>query len=135
MEKRAAEIRTEIISGRIDFAQAAAKYSGGPSAKQGGKLGKIGRHAPMEESFSGAAFALETGQISPPVRSPFGVHLIRCDDVVPGNKEIAEVSDAIDAALAEELLTKISDIERKKTAVSFTDAYPHFKPGTRELAK
>jgi parvulin-like peptidyl-prolyl isomerase len=133
--KRAAEIRTEIASGTIDFAQAAAKYSAGPSGKQGGRLGKIGRHGPMDESFSTAAFALDAGQISPPVRSPFGVHLIRCDEVVPGTKKIADVRETIDAALASELLLKISSIERGRAEVKYTDAWPHFKPGTQELAK
>jgi parvulin-like peptidyl-prolyl isomerase len=135
LTKRARAIRAEIAAGTIDFAQAASKYSAGPSGKQGGRLGKIGRHGPMDESFSAAAFALDAGQISPPVRSPFGVHLIRCDEVVPGTRQIAEVRDAIDLALAQELLAKISGIERGRTAVKYTDAWPHFKPGTQELAK
>jgi peptidyl-prolyl cis-trans isomerase SurA len=135
LEKRAAEIRTEISSGKIDFAQAAAKYSAGPSGKQGGKLGKIGRHGPMDEAFSHAAFVLETGQISPPIRSSAGVHLIRCEEIVPGTKQLADVKDAIDAALAQELLVKISNFERDRTEVKYTDAWPHFKPGTQELVK
>lgn len=112
LTKRADEIRAEITAGKINFAQAAAKYSAGPSGKQGGRLGKINRHGPMDEAFSAAAFALDAGQISPPVSSPFGVHLIRCDAVVPGTKKIADVSDTIDAALAQELLAKLSGIER-----------------------
>ena len=135
LTKRAEEIRAEIATGKIDFAQAAAKYSAGPSGKQGGRLGKIGRHGPMDEAFSAAAFALDAGQTSPPVRSPFGVHLIRCDEVVPGTKRIADVSDTIDAALAQELLAKISGIERDRTEVKYAETWPHFKPGTRELAK
>jgi parvulin-like peptidyl-prolyl isomerase len=135
LEKHAAEIRADVVAGRIDFAQAAAKYSAGPSGKQGGKLGKIGRHGPMDEAFSRAAFALEPGQISPPIRSFAGVHLIRCDEVVPGTKELADVKDAVDAALAQELLTKISGLQRDRTDVKYTTAWPHFKPGTRELAK
>ena len=135
LTKRAEAIRAEIAAGTIDFAQAAAKYSAGPSGKQGGKLGKIGRHGPMDEAFSTAAFALEAGQISPPVRSPFGVHLIRCDGVVPGTKQIADVREAIDSALAQELLAKISGVERVRTEVKYTNAWPHFKPGTQELAK
>ena len=135
LTKQAEAIRAEITSGKLDFAKAAAKYSAGPSGKQGGRLGKIGRHAPMDESFSAAAFALDASQISPPVRSPFGIHLIRCDEVVPGTKKIADVRDAIDAALAQELLTKIAGIERGRTAVKYSDAWPHFRPGTQELAK
>jgi parvulin-like peptidyl-prolyl isomerase len=133
--KRAADIREDILSGKIDFAQAAAKYSAGPSGKQGGKLGKIGRHGPMDEAFSRAAFALEPGQISLPVRSFAGVHLIRCDEVVPGTKQLADVKDAVDAALAQELLTKISGIQRDRTEVKYVNTWPHFKPGTQELAK
>jgi len=41
----------------------------------------------MDEAFSRAAFALQTGQISPPVRSPFGVHLIRCEAIKPGTEQ------------------------------------------------
>ncbi len=107
----------------------------GPARKQGGRLGKIGRHGPMDESFSRAAFELKAGEISPPVRSPFGVHLIRCDEVLPGTKKLADLSGPIDEALAKELLEKISQLERQQTPVKYTSAWPHFKPGTRELAK
>ncbi len=134
LRKRAAEIRREIASGTIDFAQAAAKYSAGPSRKQGGKLGKIGRHAPMDEAFSQGAFALEAGQISQPVITSSGVHLIRSDEIVPGTKQLADVQEAVDAALAQELLTKVSHLEREHTEVNYTGAWPHFKPGTHELA-
>ena len=135
LEARAASIRAEIVSGKIDFAAAAEKYSAGPSSKRGGRLGKIGRHGPMEEAFSRAAFELKAGEISPPVRSPFGVHLIRCDEVLPGTKQAADLSGPIDDALAKELLRKLSDLERKSTPVKYTSAWPHFKAGTQEVAK
>ena len=112
LEKQAESIRAEIVSGKLDFAAAAKKYSAGPSGKQGGRLGKIGRHGPMDESFSRAAFQLKAGEISPPVRSPFGVHLIRCDEVVPGTKKLSDLTGPIDEALAKELLEKISQLER-----------------------
>ncbi len=93
------------------------------------------RQGPVDESFSRAAFELKAGEISPPVRSPFGVHLIRCDEVVPGTKKLADLTGPIDEALAKELLEKISQREREKTEVKYTSAWPHFKPGTRELEK
>jgi parvulin-like peptidyl-prolyl isomerase len=135
LEKRAESIRDEIISGKIDFAAAAEKYSDGPSRKQRGRLGKIRRHDPMDEPFSRAAFELKAGEISPPVRSSFGVHLIRCDAVVPGTKKVSDLTTPINDALAKELLEKLSDLERKHTQVKYTTAWPHFKPGTCELAK
>ena len=84
--KQAEKIRGEIIAGKLTFADAARKYSAGPSRKDGGRLGTIGRHGPMDESFSRAAFALEVGQVSPPVKTSFGVHLIRCDQTKPGER-------------------------------------------------
>ena len=135
LEKQAESIRADILSGKIDFAAAAKKYSAGPSAKQGGRLGKIRRDGPMDDTFSRAAFRLKAGEISPPVRSRFGVHLIRCDEVVPGTKKLSDLTAPIDAALAKELLEKISQRERKQTSVEYAPAWPHFKPGTRELAK
>ena len=135
LEKQAETIRAEIMSGKIDFPAAAKKYSAGPSGKQGGRLGKIGRQGPMEESFSRAAFQLKVGEISPLVRSSFGVHLIRCDEVLPGTKKLSDLIKPIDQALAKELLEKISQRERQQTPVKYSDTWPHFKPGTRELAK
>ncbi len=49
---QAAAIREEIVSGKISFADAARKYSAGPSAKDGGQLGFIPRHGVMDEAFS-----------------------------------------------------------------------------------
>jgi hypothetical protein len=61
--------------------------------------------------------------------------LIRCDEVLPGKKTAADLTRTIDDALAAELLDKLSRLEREKTPVKYTSAWPHFKPGTRELAK
>jgi hypothetical protein len=132
--KRAEEIRGEIAAGKISFAAAAEKYSAGPSAKQGGRLGEIGRHGAMGEAFSRAAFALDVGGVSPPVRTPFGVHLIRCEAVRPGGKQLADVRKEVEDALARELLEKLAALERRSTAVEYSRGVPHFQPGTHELA-
>ena len=132
--KRAEEIRGEILAGRISFAAAAEKYSAGPSAKQGGRLGEITRHGTMGAAFSRAAFALEVGAISPPVRTPFGVHLILCDAITPGGKQLADVRKEVEDALARELLEKLAVLERRSTKVEYSRGVPHFQPGTHELA-
>ena len=98
--KQAEKIRQEIIAGKLTFAEAARKYSAGPSGKDGGRLGPIGRHGPMDESFSRAAFALEVGQVSQPVKTTFGVHLIRCDEIKPGTKKLADVRKELEDALS-----------------------------------
>ncbi len=133
--KQAERIREQITSGRLTFADAAKKHSAGPSAKDGGRLGWIGRRGPMDEAFSRAAFALAPGQVSPPVRTRFGVHLIRCDEIKPGDRSLAEVRKEVEEALARELLEKLAALEARHTPVQFTGAMPYFKPGTRELVK
>ncbi|RMG31233.1 MAG: peptidylprolyl isomerase [Gammaproteobacteria bacterium] len=80
-KKRIEEIRREILSGKIGFADAAKKYSQDPgSAKQGGDLGYFGRGV-MDPAFEKAAFSLEKGKLSEPVRSQFGYHLIEVEDI------------------------------------------------------
>ena len=61
-----------------DFSELARKFSLCPSRQVGGELGEFGRGR-MVEAFETAAFALTVGQISGPVRTPFGYHLIRRD--------------------------------------------------------
>ncbi|HEX4354039.1 MAG TPA: peptidylprolyl isomerase, partial [Polyangiales bacterium] len=60
-----------------DWNALAEKYTDEPGGKHtGGDLGKFG-HGQMVPAFERAAFALEVGQISNVVESPFGYHIIR----------------------------------------------------------
>jgi peptidyl-prolyl cis-trans isomerase SurA len=73
---RALAILDSIRAGK-DFVEMAKKYSEDPgSAVQGGDLGFTKRGTLVPE-FESAAFALEEGQISEPVESPFGFHIIQ----------------------------------------------------------
>ena len=85
------------------------------------------------ESFSQAAFALEVGQVSRPVTTRFGVHLIRCDQIKPGNKKWTQVRQELEKALARKLLDRLARNQQPYTPVQFTGRAPYFKPGTREL--
>jgi len=71
---RIRDIRKKIIGG-LSFAEAAKEMSQGPSAPKGGDLGEI-HPGEMVESFEKAAFALKPGEVSQPVRTQFGYHLI-----------------------------------------------------------
>lgn len=61
------------------FEDLARVYSQDPSAENGGDLGFFGRGA-MVPDFENPVFALETGEVSEPILTQFGVHLVRVDE-------------------------------------------------------
>ena len=72
----AVKIKKEIESGQISFEDAAREYSLCPSGQNGGDLGYFNRKQ-MVQQFSDTAFDLKVGQISDPVGTKFGWHIIR----------------------------------------------------------
>lgn len=74
-EKKANEIIDEIKGG-LSFEEAAKKYSTCPSKEMGGDLGEFTRGKMIKE-FEDAAFKLEVGVVSKPVKSQFGYHIIK----------------------------------------------------------
>lgn len=72
----AGKIRDSIVAG-APFADFARRYSGDPgSAANGGDLGFVER-GKFVTAFENAAFALEPGEISLPIETPFGYHVIQ----------------------------------------------------------
>lgn len=77
-EEEAKKLYDEIKNGK-NFADAAAEVSLCPSGSAGGDLGFFSRGM-MVKPFEDAAFALETGELSEPVQTQFGWHLIQVTD-------------------------------------------------------
>lgn len=73
---RALEIREMATKEGADFAELATEYSEGPTKSRGGQLPWFGR-GKMVPEFEEAAFALEKGGVSEPVRTQFGWHIIK----------------------------------------------------------
>ena len=73
--EEANSIKEELNNNSISFEEAAKKYSTCPSKEQGGDLGEFGRGMMVPE-FEKAAFELEIGEISEPVKTQFGYHII-----------------------------------------------------------
>lgn len=85
--RRINDIRQEILDGK-DFGQAAVEYSEDPSAQTNrGNLGYFSAFT-MVYPFENAAYQTPLGQISEPVRTRFGYHLIKVNDIRPNRGEI-----------------------------------------------
>lgn len=85
-----------------DFATVAKEVSEGPSAPQGGDLGEFGR-GQMVPEFEAAAFAMKVGDVSEPVKTQFGYHLIKLEDKSEGGTvPFADVEERIAEHLVNE---------------------------------
>jgi peptidyl-prolyl cis-trans isomerase SurA len=81
------------------FEALARRYSQGPGAEQGGLIGTF-RKGEMAPQLDQAAFMLEVGDVSPPIVTPTGIHVIKVDAVqIGGTVEFEQVKDAIRQAL------------------------------------
>lgn len=98
----AEKLLVQIRAG-TSFADVARKESQDPvSATEGGDLGFFGRGV-MDKAFEDAVFALQPGQLSEPVRSAFGYHLIKLEAVRGGDtKPFAEVREQLLAEIRNE---------------------------------
>jgi peptidyl-prolyl cis-trans isomerase C len=112
LEKKAAEIRAEITGGKTTFELAAKKSSQAPSSQTGGDIGWIERHRPMPEEYSQAAFALQKGEISQPLVTPFGIHLLTVTDEKPGTHAWQDVEAELRPAVTLYLFRWLADRER-----------------------
>jgi peptidyl-prolyl cis-trans isomerase SurA len=78
VKARADSIRTILVKGG-SFEEMAKQFSDDPSGQRGGDLGTFG-HGDMVPEFEKAAFSLKPNEISQPVRTRFGYHIIRVSE-------------------------------------------------------
>ncbi len=96
--EEAEKIRQEVVGGQITFESAARKYSLSPDAAKGGDLGFFSKNEKIA-AFN-RAFALTVGDISAPIQSPYGIHLLKVVEKQPPKKlAFPEAKDDIVKAL------------------------------------
>ncbi|WP_170404919.1 peptidylprolyl isomerase [Ruegeria arenilitoris] len=117
-EEKAKEIKAQLDDG-ADFAEMAKEHSTGPSGPNGGELGWFGS-GQMVPAFEAAVISLEKGQVSEPVKTQFGWHVVTLNDK---RKSEAPDLDQVRAELTQTLqqeviqarideLTQQAEIER-----------------------
>ena len=78
--KAKAEEVLDLVRKGEDFAAMAKQYSEGPSKENGGQLGAF-KKEDMVAPFSEKAFSMKQGEVSEPVRTQFGWHLIKVEKI------------------------------------------------------
>jgi len=118
-QKKAENIRDKIVKQNVDFAQLAKEVSDDPGSKElGGDLGMVDKETPFVPKFLEALFKLEAGQVSTPVRSQFGFHLIKAVEKKESTFEDVkeEVESAYTAERQDQLFQEWIDAAKKHQA-------------------
>ncbi len=113
---KARKILQEIRQSPANFAQLAKQHSQDPgSSSQGGDLGFFARGA-MVKPFEDAAFKMAPGEVSEPVQSDFGFHLIKLTAIKVGKvRALPEVRDQI-----------AQELQKQKANKKFTESAENF---------
>jgi peptidyl-prolyl cis-trans isomerase C len=114
-----AQALVEDLEGGADFAELAREHSTGPSGPNGGQLGWF-TAGMMVPTFEEAVFALDVGEVSPPVETRFGWHVIILNDsrdqAAPALEEVREqLEEGLRQARVDsyiESLTAAAEIDR-----------------------
>ena len=127
-ERSAAEARSTLLEVRSDieagasFEERARELSEDPSAEDGGDLGLVGRDA-LAETFADILWALSPGDVSEPVETEYGVHLIKL--VAVEDVEIATLDERRDEIAAqlrrEEGGRRFDELVREVDELAFED--------------
>jgi peptidyl-prolyl cis-trans isomerase C len=107
--KKIEEVRQKLTDGG-DFAELAKEYSEGPSGPKGGDLGFF-RRGQMVKPFEDAAFSMKINEVSAPVETRFGYHLIEVTDIKPEQTlAYADVKDKIAQRLKQEKIQEAAKV-------------------------
>ncbi|MGA2741856.1 MAG: peptidylprolyl isomerase [Bryobacteraceae bacterium] len=126
---KAQDIRKKLLDG-ADFATLAkAESDDAGSGANGGDLGTFG-HGRMVPAFEKVAFTIPVGELSEPVKSQFGYHIIKVE--TRQEKTFVEVRAEIDKKLDAELVKKSMDDLKNNTPVVMNPDY--FGPAPAAMA-
>ncbi len=116
VQAEVAQIRKELAGGRA-FDEVAREFSKGPNAQRGGIVGVVAPGDLFDQVLDRAVFALSVAQISDPVVSSRGVHLIRLDAIQDdGRRAISQIFLPIEVT-EDDVTAARNEIERARARV------------------
>ncbi len=117
VETKLKELKNSIEAGEISFAEAASEHSEAPSKAEGGDAGWITYRGRLPADVSDAAFRLKVGEVSDPIRSPFGLHLITVTEHKPGQLSLEDVRAVVFNELSRELWRETVKAQKAKAKI------------------
>ena len=124
--QKANDVLAQINAGTLDFAEAAKQYSGDTgSAEQGGDVGWDKLNSFVTE-YTNALNGLDVNQVSGPVKSDYGIHIIKCTEIFKAPAEITSL-DQIPEAFRDEL-------KEQSAATKSSSAYQEWLDKLKENA-
>ena len=132
--KKAKEIAAKAKADGADFAELARTYSEGPSAPSGGDLGFFSQGR-MVKQFDEAAFSMKVNEVSDPVLTQFGYHIIKVTDRKEGSTaSYEEVKDKLAQDLRNRMINeligeKLSQLREEATIELLFPPPPPAAPG------
>lgn len=122
-EEKALEVKA-LLDGGADFAETAKEKSTGPSGPSGGELGWFGKGM-MVEPFEVAVLEMAAGDVSGPVQTQFGWHIIKVNETgtvpIPPLEQVrSEIEERLNQAFVESLIAEYSEaaeIVKPETAI------------------
>jgi len=127
--KKAEDLRQKILAG-ADFSEIAHKYSEDPGTKdKGGELGFFARGQMIPE-FEEAVFKLKVGELSPPIKTRFGYHLVQVEAKVPAQEQPYEKvkdqvrQDLLEAKKTERIKALMTKLRKKYPVEIYTENLP-----------
>ena len=115
------ELRTKLLNKKLSFKDAALSYSQDPGSKNtGGSLGFV-RRGTLVTAFEAVAFNLKPGEVSLPIKTEFGYHIIETEEIRGDRIKVRHILIAPTTTEEDESLayTKISAL--KDSSKSLTD--------------
>jgi peptidyl-prolyl cis-trans isomerase C len=118
---KAQDIRKQLLAGGDFAAIAKAESDDVATGASGGSLGPAFPHGKMVPQFDQAVFSLPVGQISEPVKSPFGYHIIKVEERTA--KSFDEARPDIEKKLKPQLTKEGMDAIKNHTPPTLDEAY------------
>jgi len=123
LTRKATDLLGKIQAGQL-FAEVAQLHSDGPESVRGGDLGYV-RKAELLDSLGNALDQLEPGDVSLPIRSTMGIHILMLEEIKPGEvQSFEQVKAMIHTRLTQK---KVQDAQKEWLSSLKDKAYIEIK--------